>query len=210
MHNEMSAPLTCPACKRRIIRYDSKKSVCSLCGAEISIAASYNRYLGQITLTVLFVLGSATFSSSARGSWFLWMFLFGLVLRFALAFVVPPWFEMGLTRQRASFSTGWISFAVVLCLYYLLLTGSCSLTSDTHAYLEQRESLSFPLALLNKNFYITASTPSIDVAGIALANSFFYGGLMACCWWFVRYVFRRNKVTRMNLSGNSKNEDEDD
>jgi hypothetical protein len=103
----------------------------------------------------------------------------------------------------------WIASAVVLCVYYVVLTGVLGIVADGRSYLEQRESLSIPLSYLNHNFYITGSTPNIDVAGIALANSFFYGGLMASCWYVVRAVSRRNRVAKMNLSGNPEDTDDE-
>jgi hypothetical protein len=97
-------PLTCPACLRQIVRYNSRNPICERCGTEISIAASYPRKLWQITFGVLWVIGLVTFSSSARGSCFLWMFTFAIVLRVALMFVVPPWFELGIRSPKISFT----------------------------------------------------------------------------------------------------------
>jgi len=201
--------MVCPQCGRPILPEEIRAGACFKCQQHFSVAPAYFRKLGAITLGTVVLLGLLSLSRSARGSWFLWLFLFGIVLRLTLGFLVPPWFDKGFKQPKVTFTTVWILWAIILCIYYLDIGGLFSGVGATRDFREHMESLSYPLGYLNPRFLITAQTAGIDLVGITLANSCFYAALIAACFTFVRWVFRRNRVTQIGLGQTSPEDDED-
>jgi hypothetical protein len=75
--------------------------------------------------------------------------------------------------------------------------------------LEYLEMLSLPLAWISPNFLITPAKSLLDVCGVILGNSAFFGSLVFALYQLVRWAPRRNRSTQLSISAsNSTGDDE--
>jgi len=201
-------PPTCPECRSPArMLYGN----CSYCSTQIHIPLAYFRWIWALVVTVLVAAGIPTYTEQHAGTWFLSLACTSLPLRIIAGYLIPPWFERGPVKLRLPFVGWYLTHFVFLFTYWTFLGWSHFALGASHRDIAELNAiLSSPIGWINPAFFIVPSRSFADVCGILLGNSFFF----AVATWFLyrgaRFIMRRNRVTRINLSEQVGDSNEDD
>lgn len=203
------APL-CPSCRRVLDRKMFKQSFCE-CGVEFRIAYSYKLWTVIGSGAILLITGYLTYTPQAGGAWLLGLFLLWLPLRLLLMLYFPLKLELGREKFRASYIACVIGTAIALFAVEFVGFGwmGMAVGASKQEMAEHLEFLSVPLGWLSHAFIIRPDKTFLDVCGIILGNSFFYGFGLYICFNVVHAAFRKNRVMQMNISGSIDITDDD-
>jgi hypothetical protein len=98
----------------------------------------------------------------------------------------------------------------VFFVEFLLFVGAYVLLGATQNELRDHlEMLSMPLAGISRNFLITPSKSLLDVCGVILGNSVFFGIVIYAFYQPVRWAFRRSRPTQLSIANTDVPDDDD-
>jgi uncharacterized membrane protein required for colicin V production len=147
-------------------------------------------------------VGAVTHQTGSSGGWLLGVILTTLVFWFFFLAGIPPWLQKGRSPSQALFLGLWVSAAIGALVFQfvgfsivrILLGGS------QEEWRQHIDFLSFPLALMDRNFQLTPAHSFFDLCGVLVGNAFFYALSVYLCYHPVRSAFRRNLPTRLSIS----------
>jgi len=207
----MLEPLTCPQCKRRLLRTQLRDWECPFCHTDIGLAGSYQRCMGLLTLFSVLLLAVVTHKPASGGTW-----LFGVLLSALPAWVIfltilPPWLKEGHNQPRLTIVSSWLGAAVTVFFveFILFLAAYVLLGASQVELVEHLQILSMPLAWVSPNFLITPAKSFLDVCGVILGNSIFFGSLLYAFYQPVRWAFRRTRPTQLSISSTNPIEEDE-
>ncbi len=202
----------CPGCGRRLVlaRTGYGMVSCYFCEAELGMASSYAWSITLISYLSVAITAVFTYNPERRGAWLLFLMLMIVPFRLFWQKVTPPWFTTVNRAHRPYFLACFLGVAFVTYALTFVIEGWAYwiLGASMAETQEKLEMLSLPLAWVWPQFLVTPRVSLIDVLGVILANSLFYSILILICWRFVRFVFNRNRVTRIGVTADSDIEDE--
>lgn len=203
--------LQCPACNAKF-RWEHLRNgpVCPECGVFVRFSRKQARRNALIAYSMLAVIGFLTYTPNVTGSWLLFLLLLGIPVRWVCGSFSQPELEIGVPQPRLTYTGAVIGCAfTIFAIEFVALVAMMMLVGGTGRDLqEQLEFLSVPLAWINTHFLLTRNSSFLDVCGVILGNSFFYGAVLYSCYFFVRRAFHRSRVTQISISDGSI-EDED-
>jgi hypothetical protein len=207
----MLEPLTCPRCKGHLKRQQLKDWNCPHCHIDLGLALSYRRTLALLTLLMVTLVAFATHKPTSGGAWLFRMFVLAIPCWFFLMLSIPPWLKKGHIQPRVTFISSWLGAALsVLLVEFLLFVGAYVLLGASQSeLLEHLEMLSMPLASISPNFLITCTRSFLDVCGVILGNSIFFGTVIYAFYLPVRWAFRRARPTQLSIASSDAPEDDD-
>ena len=206
----MPRPLLCPECNRRIPRRDIGNWECPFCHTDIGFAVSYRRFVALLALLMAILIAFASHEPNSGGGWLLGVLLSALPCWFLLVTFIPPWLKRGHTQPRVTFVSAWLGTALsVFLVDFLLFVAAHVLLGATESELrEHLEMLSMPLASISKNFLITPGKSFLDVCGVILGNSIFFGSVIYLFYQPVRWAFRRGRPTQLSITDSNASDDD--
>ncbi len=207
-------PLICPQCGESICAANLNRSLnkweCPRCGAHVRFAKSYELFM--ILLTILFALfvGTATYGHDSGGTWLLGVLVSSIAVQFLFPLYIRPWLQLGSYQPKGTIvgSALWISTYLFL-LELLAVVGFSLHVVSREAYQDNLETLSLPLALLNRNFLLNPDKRFSDICGVLLGNSVIYGLVVFACYKVVHRAFLKSKVTQLSLSPKNPTDEDD-
>lgn len=202
-------PLTCPKCGERIAGRQLRKWQCPSCHIPVTVADSYARLTGLLAVAIVITLGILTHRTNSDGTWLLCLILSVIPIRFVLSMIIPPWLKKGRYEFRFTFGEAIITSAIYIFLVLFVLgAGTILLLGSKNDVRELLEALSAPIVWINRNFLITPDKNFLDVCGVILGNSFFYGSFYFVCQRCVRCAYRKARPIRLSLSGKDPTDDD--
>lgn len=207
----MLEPLTCPRCKGRLERQQLKDWECPHCHVDLGIALSYRRLVALLTLLMVTLIAVVTHRPTSGGAWLFRVFASALPCWFLLMLYIPPRLKEGHIQPRVTFVSSWLGAALsVFFVEFLLFVGAYVLLGATQNELRDHlEMLSMPLAGISRNFLITPSKSLLDVCGVILGNSVFFGIVIYAFYQPVRWAFRRSRPTQLSIANTDVPDDDD-
>jgi hypothetical protein len=200
-------PPTCPECQSHIRRIHGN---CAYCGTDLYIPVAYFRWIWALALAVVVAVAIPTYTGRHAGSWLLGLVCLSLVLRVVAGFLIPPWLERGEPKPHMPFVIWYFACFLFLFCYWTFLGWSHVLVGSTREIGDLNAILSSPIGFISPVFFIVPSQSFADVCGILLGNSFFLSVATLILYRGAHAVIKRNRVTRMNLTGTGAGRDEDD
>jgi len=204
-------PLTCPQCGEGIDRRRLREGACPSCHTDIGIAHSYRACVGLLALASIIRLGVTTYKPTSDGSWLLGVMISAVPLWVLFMALVPPWLKRGHNQPRITFVSSWLGAALTVFLVEFLGFGAAYLVlgASQRELRELLQMLSVPLAWISPNFLITPDKSFLDVCGIILGNSFFFGLPLFACYESVRWFFRKNRPVQLSITHTNPADDDD-
>ena len=126
--------------------------------------------------------------------------------------LVPPTLEKGVLQPRITIMSSILSCAFTVFVVDFLVVGWAyvAFSGPRRELNEHLEMISAPLGFLSAGFVIRTDKSFLDILGIILGNSLFWGTLMFLCYKVVRMAFVRNRVTQMGITDKQVDDAEDD
>lgn len=202
-------PLICPKCGEHIAPGDLGKEQCSYCHAAVTLANSYIRWVVAFTVAFVIALGILTHQDDSGGTWLFGLFCSAIPIYLILSMMLPPWLKKGTYQFTFSLGQAFIIAVIDIFLVMFVLGTLVILILGSKADVRQHlEELSWPLVAISRNFLITPQKTFIDVCGILLGNSAFYGLVWFGCVSWVRWSSRRVRTIRLSLSGKNPTDED--
>jgi predicted RNA-binding Zn-ribbon protein involved in translation (DUF1610 family) len=204
-------PPTCPQCNERIWREHLKDWKCPSCHTDIGFADSYRRFIGLLTFASISLIATATHKSSSGGTWILSVVLLAIPVWLIFIIIVPPWLKRGHNQPKITIVSSWLGTALSVFVFEFLGFGTAYvlLGASQSELQELLDMLSSPLAWISPNFLLTPAKSLLDVCGVILGNSVFFGLLIFACYQLVWRALRRTRPTRLSISGSNDTEDDE-
>jgi hypothetical protein len=185
--------------------------VCPSCKAEVGLASSYAWFTELLSFASVALLGVVTHTPTSDGGWLFAILLCVIPFWVLFMIVIPPWLKRGINQPTITFAGAWLGAAATWFLVEFLVFGAAHVLlgasrSENREYLEM---LSEPLDRISLNFLLTPEKSFIDVCGVILGNSLFFGAVFFICYHSVRWVFRRSRPTQLSISSTKTTDDED-
>lgn len=196
-------PLTCPRCNRRIYLQQSHGWQCPFCQTDLAIADSYRRFVALLTLASVGLLAATTHKADSGGTWILALVASAIPIGLIFLGVIPFWLKEGHSEPKLTLVSSWLVAAMTVFLieFVGVLSAFVVLGASRREISEHLEMLSYPLAWITPNFLLTRTDSFLDLCGVILGNSVFFGLVLWACYQPVRSAFRRNRPTRLSISG---------
>ena len=206
----MHKPVDCPSCHRPIDLRSAPDWTCPFCHNGIAISDAYNRNAALFTLAGVILVGAATHDSEAGGTWLLWTILSALPLWFLFLISVPPSLQVGQRQPRLTIVGAYLaSVFSIFGVGVLGLGGAYMVLGASRAEVQEHMvGLSLPVGWISPNFFIMPGRSFLDVCGILLGNSFFYGLVLFGCFRVIHWILQKNRPTRLSISDTSPTEDD--
>lgn len=114
-------------------------------------------------------------------------------------------------QPGVGFVSSWLGAALsVFLVEFLLFVGAYVLLGATrNELLEHLEMLSMPLASISSNLLLTPSKTFLDVCGVILGNSIFFGTILYAFYQPVRWAFRRARPTQLLITNRDVPEEDE-
>jgi len=211
--------MSCPACHRPLgVRVGCMSPVlslllvsaynlrfyCPFCETRLGINPTYSRWTLLVIVLLTALVALVTHSADSGGTWLLAMLLTALALRTGFLTALPPPLVCPRKGRGISFGDCYIRTAWAMVSVGFALEGWAIVVLGTKQELhEHLLALSYPIALLSRNFLITSRRSLIDVLGVLLANSYFGAFAIWLCVNAVHAVLRRNRVAQLGITGSN-------
>lgn len=211
MQSKFYNPMTCP-CGRRIWSHDLRQGVCPGCESYVRVSRSYRDWTSLLVFVVIVIVAALTYSPTSSGRWILLLFVLALPMRIAFNLLIPPTLEKGVLHPRITIVSSILSCAYTVFVVDFLVVGWAyvAFSGPRRELNEHLEMISAPLGMLSAGFVIRPDKSFLDVLGIILGNSLFWGTLMFLCYKTVRSAFNRNRVTQMAITDKPVDDTEDE